>query len=157
MNPKIGLKDADRAAVVAILNRTLADEVVLYVKTRNYHWNVVGSDFGELHKFFEDQYDKIEDFMDDTAERARALGGHAVATLAEYLKATRLKESPGKYPEAEGMVKDLLGDHEALVQNLRKDLQTCQDKHGDSGTADFLTGLMEEHEKMAWMLRSYLG
>jgi len=157
MNPRIGLKDAERAAVVDILNATLSDEVVLYVKTRNYHWNVVGSDFGELHKFFEDQYEKIEDFMDDTAERARALGGHALGTLAEFLKATRLEETPGKQPKAEAMVADLLADHEAIIQSLRTDLQACQDKHGDAGTADYLTGLMEEHEKMAWMLRSYLG
>ncbi len=156
MNPKIGLKDADRAAVIAILNRALADEVVLYVKTRNCHWNVVGSDFGELHKLFEDQYDKIEDFMDDTAERARALGGRALGTLADYLKTTRLKEAPGKYPKAQAMLAALLADHEAIVRAFRQDLQACQDKHGDAGTADFLTGLMEEHEKMAWMLRSYL-
>lgn len=157
MNPRIGLKDTARAAVVDILNATLADEVVLYMKTRNYHWNVVGSDFGELHKFFEDQYEKLEDFMDDTAERARALGGHARGTLVESLKTSRLKETPGRYPKAQAMVTDLLADHEAIVQAMRKDLQTCQDKHGDAGTADFLTGLMEEHEKMAWMLRSYLG
>jgi starvation-inducible DNA-binding protein len=157
MTPKIGLKDADRTAVVDILNTTLADEVVLYVKTRNYHWNVMGSDFSELHKFFEEQYDKIEDFMDDTAERARALGGHALGTLAEFLKRTRLKESPGKYPGQEAMVADLLADHESIIQGLRTDLEACQSKHGDAGTADYLTGLMEEHEKMAWMLRSYLA
>jgi starvation-inducible DNA-binding protein len=157
MEPKIGLKDADRAAVVDILNRLLADEVVLYVKTRNYHWNVVGSDFGELHKFFEEQYEKLEDFMDDTAERARALGGHALGTLSEYLKATRLPEAPGQYPKAEAMVAALLADHETIARALRQDLEACQSKHGDTGTADYLTGLMEEHEKMAWMLRAYLG
>ena len=156
MNPRIGLKDAARTAVVDILNTTLSDEVMLYVKTRNYHWNVVGSDFGELHKFFEGQYEQIEDFMDDTAERARALGGHALGTLAEFLKKARLKETPGRYPKAQGMITDLLADHESLIQSMRKDLQTCQDKHGDAGTADFLTGLMEQHEKIAWMLRSYL-
>ena len=156
MNPKIGLKDASRTAVVDILNATLSDEVVLYIKTRNYHWNVVGSDFGELHKLFEGQYEQIEDFMDDTAERARALGGHALGTLAEYLKTARLKETPGRHPKAQAMVTDLLGDHEALVQSLRKDLQACQDKHGDAGTADFLTGLIQAHEKTAWMLRSHL-
>ena len=156
MNPRIGLKDAARTAVVDILNTTLSDEVMLYVKTRNYHWNVVGSDFGELHKFFEGQYEQIEDFMDDTAERARALGGHALGTLAEFLKKARLKETPGRYPKAQAMITDLLADHESLIQSMRKDLQTCQDKHGDAGTADFLTGLMEQHEKIAWMLRSYL-
>jgi starvation-inducible DNA-binding protein len=157
MNPRIGIKDSDRAAVVNILNTVLADEVVLYMKTRNYHWNVVGPDFSELHKFFEDQYGRIEGFMDDTAERARALGGHAVATLLELQKRSRLKEAPGKYPKAAQMVADLLADHEALIMALRKDLDACQSKFGDAGTADYLTGLMEEHEKMAWMLRSYLG
>lgn len=157
MNPRIGIKDSDREAVVNILNTVLADEVVLYMKTRNYHWNVVGSDFSELHKFFEGQYEQIEGFMDDTAERARALGGHAVATLLELSKRARLKEAPGKYPKAPQMVADLLADHEALIMALRKDLEASQTKFGDAGTADYLTGLMEEHEKMAWMLRSYLG
>jgi starvation-inducible DNA-binding protein len=54
------------------------------------------------------------------------------------------------------MLKDLLGDHEALIRDLRKDCDDAQNKYGDAGTADFLTGLMEEHEKMAWMLRSFL-
>ena len=155
MDPNIGLKDAGRAAVVDILNTVLADEVLLYVKTRNYHWNVVGPDFGELHKFFEDQYEKLEDFMDDTAERARSLGGQALGTLAEYLKRTRLKESP-RHPPARDMVADLLTDHETIIRALRQDQEACLSTHGDAGTADYLTGLMEAHEKMAWMLRSYL-
>jgi starvation-inducible DNA-binding protein len=157
MNPRIGIKDSDRAAVVNILNGVLADEVVLYIKTRNYHWNVVGPDFSELHKFFEAQYEQIEAFMDDTAERARALGGHALGTLVELQKRARLKETPGKYPKAAMMVAELLADHEALIMALRKDQEACQSKFSDAGTADFLTGLMEEHEKVAWMLRSYLG
>jgi starvation-inducible DNA-binding protein len=52
------------------------------------------------------------------------------------------------------MVARLLNDHEAIVRSLRKDLETCQTKHHDAGTADFLTGLMEKHEKTAWMLRA---
>jgi starvation-inducible DNA-binding protein len=157
MTPRIGIKDAGRRAVVEILNAVLADEVVLYVKTRNYHWNVEGPDFSELHKFFEAQYVKIEDFMDDTAERARSLGGRAMGTLAEFQKTSRLQESPGKHPKADAMVADLLADHESIIQTLRKDVDTCQNEHGDAGTADYLTGLMEEHEKMAWMLRAYLS
>jgi starvation-inducible DNA-binding protein len=94
--------------------------------------------------------------MDDTAERARALGGNARGTLAEFLRLTRLKERPDKYPKARDMVADLLADHESLIKTLRKDLEACQDKYGDAGTTDYLTGLMERHEKMAWMLRSYL-
>jgi starvation-inducible DNA-binding protein len=89
------------------------------------------------------------------AERARALGGHAFGTLAEFVRHARLKEQPDVYPDAPAMLKDLLGDHEAVIRRLREDLETTAAKHGDAGTSDFLTGLMEKHEKMAWMLRAF--
>jgi starvation-inducible DNA-binding protein len=156
MKTSIGLTDAQRAGVIQILNTLLADEYVLYTKTRNYHWNVVGPQFNDLHKFFEAQYTELNVVVDDVAERARALGGPAAGTLAEFTKLARLGEEPGKTLSASAMVAALLADHEAIVQTLRKDLETCASKHGDQGTSDFLTGLMEQHEKMAWMLRAYL-
>jgi starvation-inducible DNA-binding protein len=152
----IGLNQRQRQAVGEILSRLLADEYVLYTKTRNYHWNVVGPQFNDLHKFFEAQYEALEDFIDDVAERARTLGGHAVATLAEFEQLTRLKEHPGRYPAAREMLKNLLADHEAVIQTLRHDVDIVMEQHRDAGTSDFLTGLMERHEKMAWMLRSFL-
>ena len=54
------------------------------------------------------------------------------------------------------MIAVLLADHERIIQSLRADLETVQSKYHDVGTCDFLTGLMEKHEKMAWMLRAYL-
>jgi len=156
MRPNIGLTDKQREGVVQILNTLLADEYVLYTKTRNYHWNVVGPQFNDLHKFFEAQYEALNDVVDEVAERARSLGGWSVATLAEFLKRSRLKEHPGEYPAARDMISNLLGDHEAVIGSLRIDLETCTEKHHDAGTTDFLTGLMEKHEKMSWMLRSYL-
>ena len=155
MKPNIGMNDGQREAVVEILNTLLADEYLLYTKTRNYHWNVVGPQFNDLHKFFEAQYEELDDFIDEVAERARALGGPAAGTLAEFVKRARLKEHPGKHPDAKGMLADLLADHESLIRHLRADLTTAMEKHGDAGTSDFLTGLMEKHEKMAWMLRSF--
>ena len=157
MKPNIGIGDDHRHAVVEILNTLLADQYLLYTKTRNYHWNVVGPQFNDLHKFFEAQYEALDDVVDDVAERARSLDGHALGTLAELGKRARLKERPGKYPEAKAMLADLLGDHEALIRQLRGDVSTTMDKHGDAGTSDFLTGLMEKHEKMAWMLRAFAG
>jgi starvation-inducible DNA-binding protein len=155
MNPNIGIADKDRTSVVKILNALLADEYVLYTKTRNYHWNVVGPQFNDLHKFFGDQYEQLDDFVDDVAERARQLGGHSVATLGEFTESTRLKEHPGQYPAAEEMLENLLGDHETIIRQLRADADTASKFH-DVGTNDFLTGLMESHEKMAWMLRAFL-
>jgi len=157
MNPNLGMSDGSRQNVVTILNDVLADEYVLYTKTRNYHWNVVGPQFNDLHKFFEAQYSELNDIVDDVAERARALGGRALGTLAEFSQHARLKEQPGTYPDATGMLRDLLGDHEAVIRRLREDLEVVMDKHRDAGTNDFLTGLMEQHEKMAWMLRAFLG
>ncbi|HJQ83688.1 MAG TPA: DNA starvation/stationary phase protection protein [Candidatus Binatia bacterium] len=156
MQTTIGLTDAQRTAVVEVLNALLADEYVLYTKTRNYHWNVTGPQFNDLHKFFEAQYTELNVVVDDVAERARALGGPAAGTLTEFTRLARLSEQPGKTLSAQAMLKALLADHEAIVQQLRRDLETCASKHGDAGTSDFLTGLMEQHEKMAWMLRATL-
>src|SRR5215468_11633120 len=108
MNPNLGITDKDRTAVVKILNTLLADEYVLYTKTRNYHWNVVGPQFNDLHKFFEAQYEELNDFVDDVAERIRQLGAESPATLAEFVKTTRLKEHPGQHLDAEGMLAALL-------------------------------------------------
>jgi starvation-inducible DNA-binding protein len=152
----IGLKDADREGVSRILGALLADEYVLYTKTRNYHWNVVGPQFNDLHKFFEGQYEELDDFVDDVAERARALGHPAPATLAEFARLTRLAEQPGVRPPARDMLASLLADHETIIRSLRGDLETCAEELHDAGTSDFLTGLMEKHEKMAWMLRAFL-
>ena len=155
MKPNIGINDAQRAAMVEILDTLLADEYLLYTKTRNHHWNVVGPQFNDLHKFFESQYEELDDIVDEVAERARALGSNALGTLTEFVQRSRLKEQPGKYPDAKGMLAALLDDHETLIRNLRTDADVTMDKHHDAGTNDFLVGLMEKHEKMAWMLRAF--
>ncbi len=152
MTPNLGITDKNRSAIVAILNALLADEFLIYTKTRNYHWNVVGPQFNDLHKFFEAQYEALDDTVDDVAERVRTLGGRASGTLAEFVQQGRLKERPGDRPDARGMLADLLAD---IVRQLRVDLDTAVGQ-GDAGTNDFLTGLMEKHEKMAWMLRAFL-
>jgi starvation-inducible DNA-binding protein len=157
MKINIGLDESQRKPVIDILNRLLADEVLLYVKTRNYHWNVEGPDFSETHKFFEAQYEQLDEIMDDVAERARALGGRAAGAMGEFLKLTRLAEDKGTTTGEKNMITNLLNDHEIIIRAVREDLQAVADKHRDAGTNDFLTGVMEEHEKMAWMLRSYLG
>jgi starvation-inducible DNA-binding protein len=154
--PNIGIRDGDRQAVIALLNTLLADEFLLYTKTRNYHWNVTGPQFNDLHKFFESQYEALDEVIDAVAERARALGGRAAGSLEEFRKLARLGEEVGKVPAARDMLAALLADHEALTRSLRADVDTVTDKHKDTGTADFLTGLLEQHEKSAWMLRAFL-
>lgn len=151
-----GISQKNLEDVVNILSKILADQHILYTKTRNYHWNVTGEDFSEYHKLFGEQYAALEADIDEVAERIRALGGKTPATLSEFIKTARLNEHPGKYPKASEMIANLLADHEVVVRNLRNDIQACGEKYGDVGTEDFLTQLMEKHEKTAWMLRAIL-
>ena len=153
---QIGIADESRCGVVTLLNTLLADEYVLYTKTRNYHWNVTGPQFNDLHKFFEGHYAELNEVVDDVAERVRALNGMAFGTLSEFTGHARLSEQPGQCLTAREMIGNLLADHEAVTRTLRVDLVTCDGQYGDMGTSDFLTGLMEKHEKMAWMLRAFL-
>jgi starvation-inducible DNA-binding protein len=157
MTVNIGIPDDNRHKVVAILNTLLADEFLLYAKSRNFHWNVVGPQFNDLHKFFEQLYEALDEVIDEVAERVRALDGRALGTLEEFRTKARLGEKPGTVPAARDMLATLLADHEALIRTLREDIDTVNDRLKDVGTADFLTGLLEKHEKTAWMLRSFLA
>jgi starvation-inducible DNA-binding protein len=155
MEPNIGIPAQDRKKIVDILTRLVSDEYILYTKTRNYHWNITGIQFNDLHKFFESQYEELDNIIDEVAERIRQLGAKSNATLGEFIKNGKIKEEPGKYPDSKTMLTNLLHDNEYVIRALRADVDACT-KHNDAGTADFLTGLMEQHEKMAWMLRSFL-
>jgi starvation-inducible DNA-binding protein len=156
MKANVGLNDKQRAGVVALLMKTLADEYVLYTKTRNYHWNVTGPHFNDLHKFFESQYETLDEKIDEVAEFIRYFGEKAPASLGGFLAIARLKEPAWDNPSSDQMIRNLLDDHEALIRNLRDDVDAAADKHKAADVADFLTGLLEDHEKMAWMLRSLL-
>ena len=156
MKTTIGLTDKQRKGAAGILSTVLADEYLLLVKTKNYHWNVTGPHFRDLHKLFDEQYEALSEVTDEVAERIRSIGEMTPATMTEWLKLSRLKETPGKHPAYMKMVEDLLHDHETLIGHLRKDLDTCADDFHDMGDSDYLTGLMEKHEKMAWMLRATL-
>ncbi|MEO6231360.1 MAG: DNA starvation/stationary phase protection protein [Ferruginibacter sp.] len=157
MKPNIGLSDKNITALTTMLSKVLADSVVLYTKTRKFHWNVKGESFMELHKLFEGQYGKLEESIDEIAERINKLGSPTIGTMQEFLKITSLKETPGKYPPQKDMLKELLADHETIIIALRKNIDEADKKLGDAGTADFLTGLMQEHETIAWTLRRYLN
>lgn len=156
MKPNIGITDKNLKESCNLLNNCLADAHILYFKLRKYHWNLKGDNFMELHKVFEKQYEILQNAIDEIAERVSQLGGVAIGTTSEFAKNSSLKEQPGKNPENNlDMVKELLEDHETIIKNLRQGVDDADEKLSDQGTADFLTGLMESHEKMAWILRRY--
>ena len=156
MDAKIGIKPKLLAKGAFELSKVLADEFILYTKTRNAHWNVTGPDFHAAHEFLEEQYEALDSVVDDVAERIRAFGHYAPATLKEYLKLASLSEQAREKNTSQGFFKQLLSDHESVIIHLRGYVKTFAEEFNDSGTSDFITSLMEKHEKMAWMLRSHL-
>ncbi|MEA5550456.1 Dps family protein [Anabaena cylindrica UHCC 0172] len=152
----IGLTEEQRYGVMNLLNQDLADSYVLVVKTKKYHWDVVGPQFRTLHELWNEQYELLTENIDALAERIRKLGGYPTGTMAGFLKIATLKEYSGEIPTATGMVTRLLEDHEQVIRNLRSHVDQCSEEFSDQGSADFLTTLMEEHEEMAWMLRSFI-
>jgi starvation-inducible DNA-binding protein len=155
-NINIGLTKEQCQGVINLLNRDLADSYLLLVKTKKYHWDVVGPQFRTLHQMWEEHYEKLTENIDAIAERIRTLGGYPLGTMEGFLKMTSLKEQTGEVPLATEMVSRLVEDHETIVRNLREHIDACSEEFHDEGTADFLTGLMEEHEQIAWMLRSFI-
>jgi starvation-inducible DNA-binding protein len=156
MKTNIGITDENRAAVSVQLSKLLADEFVLYTKTRNAHWNVEGPDFHSMHLFFESQYNALDNTMDSVAERIRTIGHYAPATLKSFLELTHLTEVIANENDSLGFIKELVEDHQTIIEFIRGNIDPIGNKYHDMGTSDFITGLMEEHEKMAWMLRSHL-
>jgi len=157
MKPNIGISEKNLKNSATILSTMLAGEMALYIKTRKFHWNVTGESFMELHKLFEGQYNQLEESIDEIAERIGKLGHKTIGTMQEFIKLSLIKESPAKYPSSKDMLWELQKDHETLIIQLRKDIEECADKNKDAGTADFLTGLMEQHETTAWIIRRYLN
>lgn len=152
----IGLSEEQRQGVTELLNRDLADAYLLLIKTKKYHWDVVGPQFRSLHELWEEHYQALTENIDSIAERVRTLGGYPVGTADGFLKLASIKEDANSVPTATQMVANLVDNHEQVIRNLREHIDQCSDDFHDEGTADFLTGIMEQHEEMAWMLRSFI-
>ena len=156
MDMQLGIKPENRERVAQLLSIVLSNEFIVYTKTRRAHWNIEGVDFHTMHTFFESQYEQLNQMMDEVAERIRTIGHYAPATLKEFLALTHLSERIHEKNDGMGFIKELLADHESIIIHLRENIDHIANELKDSGSSDFITGLMEAHEKMAWMLRTHL-
>jgi starvation-inducible DNA-binding protein len=155
MEPKIGITKKELESSNNCLTIVLANEMLLYTKTRKFHWNVSGNSFMELHKLFESQYTELEQIIDEVAERISKLGGKAIGTMKEFIDHSILKENPKSVDQKE-MLHELLSDHETVLKQLRDFIKEIEETQ-DYGTADFLTALLQKHEEKSWMLRKYVA
>jgi len=156
MVAKIGITEKNLQEIALEMSKILADENVLYTKTKNAHWNVEGPDFHAKHIFFESQFEQLDELIDKVAERIRSLGHYAPGTLKLMLELTHLTEETRSKNDSHGFITELLADHETIIIHLRENINRFANDLGDSGTSDFITGLMQDHEKMAWFLRGHL-
>ncbi len=150
-----GIATAERKAIASRLSHLLADTYVLYLKTHNYHWNVTGPQFNDLHAMFMVQYTELWNSVDLIAERIRSLGHFAPGSYKSFAELSSIDEEIG-VPPAIKMVANLLDGHEAVTRTCRLAFPVAE-KAGDQATIDLLTQRMQVHEKTAWMLRSLLG
>lgn len=152
IQPNIGLDSDTRQSIVEILNTILADEAVLTMKTQSAHWHVRGPGYLDLRTLFDQQFHQLNKISNEIAERVHILGGFAVSSFEDFLNTTRLKERPGESPD----MMELLADHEAFIRFLREDARMCFVEYEDHGTYVLFVNFIRVHEKMAWILRSYV-
>lgn len=144
-----------KKACAEALSKVLADTFVLYLKTHNFHWNVEGAKFRELHLMFEEQYRDMWEALDVIAERIRALGEYAPGTTAKFAKLASIKDNE-KIPAAQDMLRELIAGNETISAEIGKAIKTVQEA-GDEPSADLLIGRQTTHDKQVWMMKAMLG
>jgi starvation-inducible DNA-binding protein len=149
----LGLDEKKTVNTVKELNVLLAEYHLYYQKLRNFHWNVMGKNFFDLHVKFEELYEDAKTKVDDIAERILTLRFQPTSNLSDYLEISVIKESPSNLSDSD-MIKTLLNDHGILLKQLRKVSESAE-KGGDEGTVDLVGGFIRELEKTSWMLDAW--
>ena len=150
--PNIGLDASTRQSVVDMLNLLLADETVLSVYMLRTEKYADGPDVSDLQTLYNAQLKQIKTISNEIMERIQILGGIFLNDSEALLNASRLGREINAVP---GIV-NILANHEAFIRFLREDVQKCSEIYEDQGTSVLLVNVMCTHEKMAWMLRSYI-
>ncbi|SCY62252.1 Dps family protein [Alkaliphilus peptidifermentans] len=156
MEARIGLELKGREQVSEVFNQYLANLHVLYTKLHNYHWNVEGKNFFQLHSKLEELYDHTAEEIDEVAERILMLGFRPAATMKEYLELATLKEAESKSIKGDEIVESLLEDFSTLIIDLRKGIKLAEE-NDDQVSIDLMVGTLANLEKTSWMLRAYLS
>ena len=152
---KIDIPAATREKVIALLNQQLADTFDLFSQIKQAHWNVKGMHFIALHELFDKLAEETEDYIDDIAERATALGGVAIGTARAAAKASRLPEFPLDGVPGKAAVEALVERFGALASTTRKAIETSGSL-GDADTSDLFTGISRGLDKSLWFLEAHL-
>ena len=147
------MEDKKIKPVALELNKLLAEHQLYYQKLRNFHWNVLGKNFFDLHIQFEDMYNDAKIKIDEIAERIITLNYHPLSKLSDYLETAEIKESDPLKTDSE-MVNMLLEDQLIIIAQFRKVIKKANDAE-DEGTIDLIGAFLREMEKSHWMLNAW--
>lgn len=147
------LENSKREKICAILNPLAADVLALYMKTKNYHWHLVGPNFRDYHLMFDEQAAQILEMLDVIAERVRKLGKATLTSLSNVQKLKTIVCDDDLGLSAEQMLKRLLKDNMHMSELLQK-AHTVASDLGDFATTSILEVFMDECQRRIWFLQS---
>ncbi|TKT86527.1 Dps family protein [Dyadobacter frigoris] len=156
MEANIEIEQQNSQTVATELLKLLADEYVLYTKTRNAYWNMEDNHFYEREKLFDEQANQLSAIIDSIAKRIRTMEHYAPASLKYFLEITHLAEVAPDQNDSMSYVKQLLSDHDSMIIHCRENTHRFTSEFKDASASDFATDLLEKHENMAFILRSHL-
>lgn len=151
---KLGFSGLETVEIVTALNTLLANYHIHYQKMRNFHWNVKGNNFFELHRQFSDLYEQAKNNIDAIAERIRVFGKTPLSNYSQYLEISTIEEAD---PEINStmMVRVAMDDFQTLL-SLMNDVAEAADHIGDVGSEDMITEFVKDMEKSHWMFNAWL-
>lgn len=151
----IKLNESGVKNVVNSLQNLLADFQVYYTNLRNFHWNIKGRGFFQLHEHFESMYTDVADKVDEVAERILMLGGVPESKFSNYLKVARIAEMDSEI-NADATIMNILESLSHLIAEERKIIELAGEIN-DEVTVAQMSDYLVEQEKQVWMLTAFMS
>jgi starvation-inducible DNA-binding protein len=145
------LRPGEVQQLVDALNPLIADAYALYVKTKNYHWHLIGSHFRDFHLLFDEQADAIFGMIDPVAERVRRIGGATIRSIEHIGQLQTIQDDNDPLVSPHDMVTRLLEDNKRVATALRTAIEVC-DRNRDTPTSNLLQDMLDQTEKRVWFL-----
>ena len=136
------------------LKVAFADTFAFYLKAANYHWNVEGILFPQLHMLLDTIYNEVYGSVDNFAENIRKVGSYTPASFTRFAELTTIEDERA-VPEAKEMLVQLYQDNERVLESI-KNAYDYAEQAGEHGLSNFLAERQDAHRKHGWMIRATL-
>jgi starvation-inducible DNA-binding protein len=152
----IALGAEARTESAQLLNKILADSMILYAMYKKHHWLVAGPTFYQLHLLFDKHADEQIELIDLLAERVQSLGGIAVGDPRHAAELTTIERPPNGAEEVPAMIHRLLDAHETIITRVREGIRRT-DRNEDWGSNDLLmSDVLRRNELQVWFISAHL-